>query len=623
MDMDDSSRTFRITFGKAIFILSFVTLVGLSISLYLYSRRIAPEEGEVSEQFNRLSASMRHTFKVNHLTHKAYDAILMAIIEQDERQVVSAKNYMEASLGFINVQYIQSDPLVEQVAPVIKEAIVLIDQHGISMEESALEEVRSGFAKIDRELNENEKNINIEVQKLYSRQQIIQNRWKTFYIFIIITSALGLLIIIILALQQRKLIGSLKRNEQKLKAQSKERIEAEREKVRLTEQLHQAQKMESIGLMAGSVAHDLNNILAGIVGYPALILSSLPEDSKIRKPLEAIQDSGERAALVVADLLTIARGVATARSNQDVNKIIAEYFKSPEFDKLASTYPHVSYRLKLKPGKLWIRCSPVHVKKCIMNLVTNGFEAIIGAGTITVETDVVGNSSIFIKEKNVGSTNEFVIVKISDTGPGISQQDIDCIFDPFYSKKKIGRSGSGLGLTIVWNTMEDHGGKVDVENTGNGTCFSLYYPASEAEERTEEQILEILDKKNCTEDILVVDDEEQLRDLAKWMLKDAGFNVVTVSSGEEAILFLQNKNVDLIVLDMIMNTGINGYEAFKQILEIHPNQKALIVSGYSESEDVKNAMQIGASGFMNKPYTGKQLIKKVHQILYDEKDAFP
>ncbi len=388
-----------------------------------------------------------------------------------------------------------------------------------------------------------------------------------------------------------------------------ERILRENQKIK-----ERANKMESLGLLAGGVAHDLNNILSGIVGYPELLLQTLPKDSDLRKPIEAIHDSGQRAAAVVADLLTVARGVASTREDHNLNILIKEYLDSPECVKLKSLYPQITYYHQLEADHSNILCSPVHVKKSLMNLVTNAAEAISDSGTVTVSTRNKDIDTVRGAAWNI-TPGEYVVVSVQDTGPGIPKTDLEHIFEPFYTNKIMGRSGTGLGLTVIWNAMEDHGGRVQVESSEKGTCFSLYFPVSKEREAVQSPSDDIVIRSSANEHILVVDDEAQLRDIASKMLHTSGYKVDVTSSGEEAIQFVKETEVDLIVLDMLMDPGINGRQTYEEILKLYPNQKAIVVSGFSESDDVKAVLRLGAGGFIKKPYSLNQLGRAVKEVL--------
>lgn len=384
----------------------------------------------------------------------------------------------------------------------------------------------------------------------------------------------------------------------------------------LEHKLIQSKRMESIGLMAGGVAHDLNNILSGIVGYPEIILTNLPKDSKLREPIEAIMESGKRAATVVADLLTVARGAASIREVKNLNSLVQEYLKSPEFRKLESLYPNITYQCQLEATDYNISCSPVHIKKCLMNLATNAAEVIGDSGSVIVSTynqhiDNSTNSEHGLEE------GEYVILSIRDTGSGISNMDLEHIFEPFYTKKVMGRSGTGLGLTVVWNTMKDHDGKIFVESSDKGTCFQLYFPiVREAEKKPGGDNSN--NKEAITgngEYILVVDDEPHLRDIASQMLRSLGYKVDVAPSGNEAIQCVKDTKFDLIVLDMLMEPGINGRQTYEEILRLDPTQQAIIASGFSASDDVRAALQLGAGGFIKKPYSMDQLARAVKEAL--------
>ena len=367
-------------------------------------------------------------------------------------------------------------------------------------------------------------------------------------------------------------------------------------------QLQRAQKMEAMGLMAGGVAHDLNNILSGIVSYPELLLLDLPEDSPLRKPIKTIQESGMRAADVVEDLLTIARGVTTSKEVLNLNTVIEQYMDSAEQQKLEKIKPLSTYRTELDSELLNITCSASHVKKILMNLTVNASEAIEGTGTVTIST-----MNRYLDEPLKGyedvRTGEYVLLSLSDDGSGISPQDLDKIFEPFYTKKVMGRSGTGLGLAVVWNSMQDHKGYINVRTSEKGTVFELYFPTTREQVAAGAEEVPLDDYLGHGERILVVDDEERQREIAGGILTRLGYNSETVSSGEEAIEYVKEHPVDLIVLDMVMPKGINGRRTYEEIIKIHPGQKAIIASGYSKTKEVDLAQELGAGKYIKKPYT--------------------
>ena len=198
---------------------------------------------------------------------------------------------------------------------------------------------------------------------------------------------------------------------------------------------------------------------------------------------------------------------------------------------------------------------------------------------------------------------EYAVLQIVDNGTGISSDDLERIFEPFYTKKVMSRSGTGLGLAIVWNTTRDHDGYINVKSSEKGTLFKLYYPVSRGEVLPKKDKILIKDYIGHGERILIIDDEERQRKIASDILTRLKYNVKAISSGKEAISYLKKETVDLVVLDMIMPQGLNGRETFQEIIKIHPDQKAIIASGFSETEEVKLAQQSGARKYIKKPYT--------------------
>jgi len=385
-------------------------------------------------------------------------------------------------------------------------------------------------------------------------------------------------------------------------AEVTERKRAEEALRESEEKLNRSKKMEAMGLLAGGVAHDLNNVLSGIVSFPELILMDLPEDSKLRKPIETMQESGHRAAAIVQDLLTVARGVATTKEPLNLNDLIGDYLNSPEFKKLEQFHPTVTVKTNLDTDLLKIGGSPVNIRKVAMNLVSNASEAIEGSGNVTIST-VNRYVDRPLRGYDDVAIGEYAILSVSDDGSGISSSDLDRVFEPFYTKKVMGRSGTGLGLTVAWNVVRDHKGYIDVTSDENGTTFELYFPITRDEISDKDLSIPIKDYKGNGETILVVDDMESQRYISCKMLDTLGYKTKSVSSGEEAVEYLKENSVDLLLLDMIMDPGINGRETYERIIKIHPNQKAIIVSGFVETDEVKEAQKLGAGKYIKKPIT--------------------
>ncbi|EKD39197.1 MAG: signal transduction histidine kinase [uncultured bacterium] len=374
--------------------------------------------------------------------------------------------------------------------------------------------------------------------------------------------------------------------------------------------------MESIGLMAGGVAHDLNNILSGIVTYPELILLNLPPDSSIHRPIVEIQKAGPRAAEVVADLLTVARGIAMVMTPINLNTIICDYLGSPEYAMLKKYHPHVEVDTNLDQDIPPVLGSIVHITKSLMNLVTNGAEAINGSGVITIETCRERISEVQLAASGL-SEGEYVILSVHDNGPGISPEDQVHIFEPFYSRKIAARSGTGLGLAVVWNTMQDHKGIVNVNSSDKGSIFRLYFPVTGQSLVSVEKKATLASLRGNSERILVVDDDEQQLHIAERLLSALNYAPCLVNSGEAALAALRREPAELVILDMIMGTGMSGLETYQTILGQCPGQKALIASGFSESVDVQRAKELGASAFVRKPYSIGEMGSAIQQALVE------
>ena len=384
--------------------------------------------------------------------------------------------------------------------------------------------------------------------------------------------------------------------------------------------LQRAQKMEAIGTLAGGVAHDLNNILSGLVGYPELLLMDTPEKSEARLLLETIKKSGEKAAAIVQDLLTLARRGVAVSEVTDLNRVVQNYLESPEMANLKSIHPRISIRPNLSETAFNILGSPLHLEKTVMNLVTNAAEAMPEGGEIILAT-----KNYYVDRSIQGfetiPEGEYMVLTVADTGTGIPKSDLERIFEPFYTNKQMGRSGTGLGMAVVWGTMKDHNGYIDARSVeGQGTEFDPYFPITRRDVAPEIEAQPLESYRGAGEFVLVVDDIKEQRDLAAFMLKRLGYRVKTVASGGEAVAFVQRQPVDILVLDMILEPGMDGLETYRQILAFSPGQKAVIASGFSESKRVQEAQRMGAGSYIKKPYRMEQLGLALRQQLNETPD---
>ena len=393
-----------------------------------------------------------------------------------------------------------------------------------------------------------------------------------------------------------------------------DRKKAEEEKRSLEDRLQRSEKMEALGKLAGGVAHDLNNVLGVLTGYSELLLGEIPEGQRTRGYAEKILQSTEKGAAIIQDLLTLARRGVTASDVINLNSVVSDFLKTPVFEKMKDYHPRVTFRTECDKELLNIKGSSVHLEKTLMNMVSNAAESISGIGEVTIRTE-----SRYL-DKPLGGYDEvkegdYAVLTVSDTGMGIPAENREKIFEPFYTKKTMGRSGTGLGLAIVWGTVKDHNGYIDLQTeVGGGTTFTLYFPVTREERIAQQQKVPIDQYMGNGESVLVVDDIAEQRDIAARLLTRLGYQVHVVPGGEAAVEYLSGNRTDILVLDMIMAPGIDGLETYQRVMEINPKQKAIIVSGFSETERVREAQKLGAGAYVKKPY----ILEKIGVAIRDE-----
>jgi len=373
---------------------------------------------------------------------------------------------------------------------------------------------------------------------------------------------------------------------------------------RRLEQLEsRASRLETAGTIAGQVAHDFNNLLGPIVAYPEFIREKLPRNHKAIGYLDDIEKSALKIADINQQLLTLGRRGHYNQKAINLNTIINQAVRE-----MAPMSDKVSLEIDLDPNIMTILGGDSQIHRVITNLLCNAFDALQGIGHISVRTENYYADDVSCTYGRVPK-GEYVKLTISDTGSGISEDIVQKILDPFFTTKNSDKQrGSGLGLSVVDAVIKDHNGYLDlVTKSGKGTSFYIYFPITQ---RTSDED-QFDEASSGSETILVVDDDEIQRDVSTQILKRLKYKVSTVESGEQAIEFLRENPIDLVILDMIMPGGIDGAETYRQILEISHNQKAIIVSGFSESERVKVAQELGAGEFVKKPLTKKAIATAV------------
>ncbi len=391
-----------------------------------------------------------------------------------------------------------------------------------------------------------------------------------------------------------------------------EKVQSERQKNQLKEKLERARRMESLGILAGGVAHDLNNMLGPLVGYPELILRKLPEDSPVRQQIIRMGRSAKDAADVIQDLLSLARRGRYEMEPLDLNNVIRGYLDSHAAAKMIENSPNIKLNVNLDDENCLILGSSVHLSKAIMNLIVNAFDALSEGGQVSITTNHEHLTHLRGGHDRI-SPGEYIVFSVKDNGPGIDKADLEKIFEPYYSKKKMGTSGSGLGLSVVYGIVKDHSGYYDVfSKPGDGAEFVLYFPITNREAIRAE---EIVDDFSGHEKLLVVDDSFEQREVATALLTTLGYDVSAVSGGRAALEYLKTNLVDLVLLDMIMENDFDGLDTYREILKIHSSQKAVIVSGFSATDRVEKTLELGAGRYIKKPYTRQDIGRAVRETL--------
>lgn len=374
-----------------------------------------------------------------------------------------------------------------------------------------------------------------------------------------------------------------------------------------TEEIGRLQRLEMAGEIAGQIAHDFNNLLAPLTAYPQLLRESLNPGAREQAMLTTMQTAAKRIAEINQQLLTLGRRGHYDRSALILNDVVGEALETlgaPE---------GVELRVELAEELLPLRGGSSQLVRVVSNLIRNAYDAVAGDGTVQIRTQ-----NIYLDEERQGfesiGRGEFVLFEIEDDGVGIPEGDIDRIFDPFFSTKKMDRErGSGLGLSVVHGVVADHDGSMDLRSTeGKGATFSLYFPV--ARERIDATDRNPRLRRGCGESILLVDDDPLQREVVSSLLQSLGYRVDTAISGEEALQKLGALSPDLILLDMIM-PGIDGTETLQRILERRPEQLVLLVSGYAQADRVEEARRLGAIAFLAKPLTREALAQAVHAAL--------
>ncbi len=392
-----------------------------------------------------------------------------------------------------------------------------------------------------------------------------------------------------------------------------EEIRAVEEQERLRNQLFQAQKMESIGTLAGGVAHDYNNLLVGVLGGAELLLKNMDPQDHNYKLLCIIRDSALKMSDLTKSLLAYAQGGKFLPEHVEINEFIRETvnFSRRLMDR------QIDVTLDLEEGLPPVTADRGQLHQTLINIIMNAAESIRGKGAIRVETRLAENSrDTFEEGENEGP---YVMVRVSDTGCGMTPDVLERIFEPFFSTKGTGR---GLGLSAIYGIAKQHRASIRAKSRpGEGTQIELRWPARRAQEAWGEELGKMNAASRVEEDavprgiVLVVDDEEIVREVATDILNSGGYEVMSVDDGDRAVDVIKNNpGVQVVILDIIMKR-MNGKETFQAIKKIRPELRVLLSSGYDQQGPVGEIMGMGADGFIQKPYNLEELVGSVRNLM--------
>ena len=391
------------------------------------------------------------------------------------------------------------------------------------------------------------------------------------------------------------------------------------ERKNLEDQLRQSQKMESIGTLAGGIAHEFNNLLGIILGYASILTSAKHDEQRLTQGVETIKKAVQRGADLVRQLLTFARKGDTTFGSVNLNELINELIEM-----LKQTFPktiNITNDLTIDIPLITADSSQIHV--ALLNLCVNARDAMIenkpgssGGGTLTISTGIIRKDALRLKFA-VAQADKYVYVSVRDTGTGMDEEIRNRMFEPFFTTKELGK-GTGLGLAVVYGVVNSHYGYVEVDSTkGVGTMFTVYFPVAEGTDQiriSEKEVVQTVTKGNET--ILIVEDEEMLTSLLKSILEDQGYKVFVASDGQTGLdLYKENKEqIQLILADMGL-PRLGGYEMFMKMKEINPDVKAILASGYFEPNLKVELVNAGAKDFIQKPYVTEIIMQRIREVL--------
>jgi signal transduction histidine kinase/CheY-like chemotaxis protein len=384
------------------------------------------------------------------------------------------------------------------------------------------------------------------------------------------------------------------------------------ERRQLEEQFRQAQKMEAIGQLTGGIAHDFNNLLTVILGCSEVIGEEAKENPRFSKMARMILDAAQKGAELTHRMLAFARRQALQPRPVDVNRLLVEMQSF-----LRRT---LSADIELNVILGGVDCEalvdPTQLESAILNLCVNARDAMPGGGRLTIETDNTVLDADYGAENPDVTPGQYLLVAVSDTGCGISPENLNRVFDPFFTTKEVGK-GTGLGLSMVYGFMKQTQGHIKIyTELGQGTSVKLYLPRTEGEKEQTSQIPSSFADLRGSEVVLLVEDDAPLREFARSELVNLGYRVLEAENGKNALkIIAERADIDLLFTDIIMPGGMNGRELGLEALRLNPKLKVLYTSGYAENAILHDGLFDNDVQFLGKPYTRRDLAMRIRGIL--------
>ncbi len=383
---------------------------------------------------------------------------------------------------------------------------------------------------------------------------------------------------------------------------------------KLEAQLRLAQKMEAIGKLAGGIAHDFNNMLTVIMGNASLALMEIGKDDTLRQEIEEIRKAGERAASLTRQLLAFSRKQIVQPKILDINKLLTD------IEKMLGRLIGEDIELLTVPGPaLWkVEIDPGQIEQVIMNLAINARDAMPQGGKLTIETDNADlNENYFLEHGIEGEkSGHYVMLAVSDTGSGMDKKTLEHIFEPFFTTKEVGR-GTGLGLPTVYGIVKQNNGFIWVySEPGQGTTFKVYLSEVKKDTDLEKKEQTHVDDPGGSETVLIVEDNDLLRNFVQKALQGYGYSVLNAENGEDALMVCKEHDgqIDLMITDVVM-PKMGGREAVKRLQPLYPQMKVIYMSGYTDNAIVHHGVLKSGLNFLEKPFTPKGLVRKVRKVL--------